>query len=119
MVLLLGGQFFIYQGFNEKNGWMHTSTRVDFMDDFLETVEERDGKLKYKYGEEWRDVEVSEVTLKYKDGEEIKERTFPTYRTHHGPITGKINDQWVATKLNWEPVDALIQSFTQVKNIKS
>ncbi|OEJ99542.1 acylase [Roseivirga misakiensis] len=109
------GQFFIYQGFNEKNGWMHTSTRVDFMDDFLETVEERDGKLQYKYGEEWRDVEVSEVTLKYKDGEELKERTFPTYRTHHGPITGKIDDKWVATKLNWEPVDALIQSFTRSK----
>ncbi len=109
------GQFFIYQGFNEKNGWMHTSTRVDFMDDFLETVEKRDGKLQYKYGDEWRDVEVSEVTLKYKDGDEIKERTFPTYRTHHGPITGKINDKWVATKLNWEPVDALIQSFTRSK----
>ncbi|MBO3700127.1 acylase [Roseivirga sp. E12] len=109
------GQFFIYQGFNEKNGWMHTSTRVDFMDDFLETVEERDGKLQYKYGEEWRDVEVDEVTLKYKDGTEIKERTFPTYRTHHGPITGKIDDKWVATKLNWEPVDALIQSFTRSK----
>ena len=109
------GQFFIYQGFNEKNGWMHTSTRVDFMDDFLETVEERDGKLQYKYGEEWRDVEVSEVTLKYKDGDEMKERTFPTYRTHHGPITAKSGDQWVATKLNWEPVDALIQSFTRTK----
>ncbi|MFY0591379.1 acylase [Roseivirga sp.] len=109
------GQFFIYQGFNEKNGWMHTSTRVDFMDDFLETVQENDGKLQYKYGEEWRDVEVSEVTLKYKDGDEIKERTFPTYRTHHGPITGKIDDKWVATKLNWEPVDALIQSFTRSK----
>lgn len=109
------GQFFIYQGFNEKNGWMHTSTRVDFMDDFLETVEERDGKLQYKYGEEWRDVEVGEVTLKFKDGAEMKERTFPTYRTHHGPITGKIDDKWVATKLNWEPVDALIQSFTRTK----
>ena len=109
------GQFFIYQGFNENTGWMHTSTRVDFMDDFLETVEERDGKLQYKYGEEWRDVEVSEVTLKYKDGDELKEKTFPTYRTHHGPITGKIGEQWVATKLNWEPVDALIQSYTRTK----
>ncbi len=109
------GQFFIYQGFSEKNGWMHTSTRVDFMDDFLETVEERDGKLQYKYGEEWRDVEVGEVTLKYKDGAEMKEKTFPTYRTHHGPITGRIDDKWVATKLNWEPVDALIQSFTRTK----
>ena len=109
------GQFFIYQGFNEKNGWMHTSTRVDFKDDFLETVEERDGKLQYKYGDEWRDVWTSEVTLKYKDGDEMKERTFPMYRTHHGPITGKSGDQWIATALNWEPVDALIQSFTRTK----
>jgi acyl-homoserine lactone acylase PvdQ len=109
------GQFFIYQGFNEHNGWMHTSTRVDFMDDFLETIEERDGKPQYRYGDEWRDVEVSQVTLKYKDGDEMKERTFPTYRTHHGPITGKRGDKWVATKLNWEPVDALIQSFTRTK----
>jgi len=109
------GQFFIYQGFNEYNGWMHTSTRVDFKDDFLETVEERDGKLQYKYGEEWRDVWTSEVTLKYKDSDEMKERTFPMYRTHHGPITGKIDDKWVATALNWEPVDALVQSFTRTK----
>ncbi|WP_420387931.1 acylase [Roseivirga sp.] len=109
------GQFFIYQGFNEKNGWMHTSTRVDFKDDFLETVEERDGKLQYKYGDEWRDVWTSEVTLKYKDGDEMKERTFPLYRTHHGPITGKSGDQWVSTALNWEPVDALIQSYTRTK----
>lgn len=109
------GQFFIYQGFNEYNGWMHTSTRVDFKDDFLETVEERAGKLQYKYGNEWRDVWTSEVTLKYKEGDEMKERTFPMYRTHHGPITGKIDDKWVATALNWEPVDALIQSFTRTK----
>ena len=109
------GQFFIYQGFNEKNGWMHTSTRVDFKDDFLETVEERNGKLQYKYGDEWRDVWTSEVTLKYKDGDEMKEKTFPLYRTHHGPITGKSGDKWVATALNWEPVDALIQSFNRTK----
>lgn len=109
------GQFFIYQGFNENTGWMHTSTRVDFMDDFLETIEERNGKMQYKYGDEWRDVWTSEVTLKYKEGEELKERTFPMYRTHHGPITGRVGDQYVATKLNWEPVDALIQSYTRTK----
>ena len=95
------GQFFIYQGFNENNGWMHTSTQVDFKDDFLETVEERDGKLQYKYGEEWRDVWTSEVTLKYKDGEEMKERTFPLYRTHHGPITGKSGEKSISLSF-WE-----------------
>jgi acyl-homoserine-lactone acylase len=31
------GQFFIYQGFNERAGWMHTSSGVDNIDWFLET----------------------------------------------------------------------------------
>lgn len=109
------GQFFVYQGFNEKTGWMHTSTYTDVIDEFVETVEERDGKLMYKYGEEWREVEVSEVTLKYKDGDELKEKTFPVYRTHHGPVTHMIDDKWVATAMMWEPVKALEQSYTRTK----
>ncbi|MGB7155660.1 MAG: penicillin acylase family protein, partial [Candidatus Acidiferrales bacterium] len=32
------GQFFIYQGFNPHCGWMHTSSGVDAVDEFLETV---------------------------------------------------------------------------------
>ncbi|MGW8123735.1 acylase [Roseivirga echinicomitans] len=109
------GQFFVYQGFNEKMGWMHTSTAVDFIDEFAEEVSEVDGKLKYKYGEEMRDVEVSEVTLKYKDGNEMKERTFPMHRTHHGPVTHKLDDKWVVTKINWDPINALTQSYTRTK----
>lgn len=109
------GQFFIYQGFNENTGWMHTSTYTDIMDEFLEVVEERDGKLMYKYGEEWRDVETSEVTLSYVEDGELKERTFPTYRTHHGPITHMLEDKWVATAMMWEPVKALEQSYSRTK----
>lgn len=109
------GQFFIYQGFNEKTGWMHTSTYTDVIDEFKQVIEKRDGKLQYKYGDEWRDVEVSEVTLKYKDGDSLVEKTFPVYRTHHGPITHMIDDQWVATALMWEPVKALEQSYTRTK----
>ncbi len=109
------GQFFIYQGFNENTGWMHTSTYVDFMDEFVEEVDSVDGKLMYKYGEEWREVEEHEVTLNYRDGEAMKQRRFTFYRTHHGPITHSIDGKWVATKLNWDPVNALIQSFTRTK----
>ena len=36
---LTWGQFFIYQGFNETAGWMHTSSSVDNIDEFLETNE--------------------------------------------------------------------------------
>jgi len=109
------GQFFVYQGFNEKTGWMHTSTQVDFIDEFVEEVTEKDGKYEYQYGDESRAVEEFQVSLKYKSGAEIKEKPFTFYRTHHGPITHKIGDNWVATKINWDPVNALIQSFTRTK----
>jgi acyl-homoserine-lactone acylase len=38
------GQFFVYQGFNEKAGWMHTSSRADAIDFYLETISERDDR---------------------------------------------------------------------------
>lgn len=109
------GQFFVYQGFNENNGWMHTSTYLDFMDEFVEQVYEENDKLYYRYGNENRTVKVSSVTLKYKAGDTIKERTFPTYHTHHGPITHMQDGKWVATKINWDPVNALKQSFLRTK----
>lgn len=109
------GQFFIYQGFNEQNGWMHTSTYADVIDEFEETIVEKDGKLFYEYGEELRQVDINEVTLTYKEADSLKEKTFTTYRTHHGPITHKNGEKWVATALMWKPVDALIQSFTRTK----
>jgi acyl-homoserine lactone acylase PvdQ len=109
------GQFFVYQGFNEKTGWIHTSTFVDFKDEFEEEIVESEGKIQYKYGEELRDVEAKTVRLKYKAGQELKEKEFTFYRTHHGPITHKNGEKWVATKINWDPVSALSQSYTRTK----
>ena len=109
------GQFFIYQGFNEHTGWMHSSTRVDFMDEFIEDVHEVDGELLYRYGDELRPVESYDITLQYKDGEGFGERAFTLYRTHHGPITHQANGDWVATRINWDPVNALTQSYTRTK----
>lgn len=115
------GQFFVYQGFNENTGWMHTSTYADFMDEFVEDVVvgkgEQEGELLYRYGDELRPVEVGEVTLNYRDGGTLKQRTFPTYRTHHGPITHSIDGKWVATKINWEPAKALEQSYVRTKQV--
>jgi len=109
------GQFFVYQGFNEKTGFIHTSTFVDFKDEFEEEIVETDGIFQYKYGEELRDVEQLTVTLKFKEGEELKEKEFTFYRTHHGPITHKNGDKWVATKINWDPVNAISQSYIRTK----
>ncbi|WP_372973344.1 acylase [Muriicola sp.] len=109
------GQFFIYQGFNEKTGWMHTSTYTDVIDEFVETVVELDGELLYQYGEELRPVKVSKVSLKYRDGDKIREKTFPYYRTHHGPVTHMEGDRVVATAMMWDPVKALEQSYIRTK----
>jgi len=109
------GQFFVYQGFNEKTGWMHTSTGVDFIDEFIEEVSNENGLFIYQYGEEKRPIEQLPVTLKYKEGADLKEKSFTMYRTHHGPITHQLDDKWVATKINWDPVNALIQSFNRTK----
>lgn len=109
------GQFFVYQGFNEKTGFIHTSTFVDFKDEFEEEIVETEGKFQYKYGDELRDVEQQTVILKYKDGSELKQKEFTFYRTHHGPITHKNGEKWVATKINWDPVNALSQSYTRTK----
>jgi acyl-homoserine-lactone acylase len=109
------GQFFVYQGFNEKTGWMHTSTYTDVVDEFKEQIVESDDELFYVYGEELRPVEQSQIRLSYKDGDSLKERSFNAYHTHHGPITHAVDGQWTATSLMWEPVKALEQSYIRTK----
>lgn len=109
------GQFFIYQGFNERNGWMHTSTGADFMDEFVQQVANDNGELKYRYGDEWRPLSVSRVNLQYRDGDQMSVRSFPVFRTHQGPVTHLNNGQWTTTRINWNPVDALRQSYLRMK----
>ncbi len=109
------GQFFVYQGFNEHTGWMHTSTYTDVIDEFVETISKQGDELFYQYGDEKRPVTSNNVTLFYKEDGKLKEKTFTTYRTHHGPITHTQDGKWVATALMWEPVKALEQSYTRTK----
>jgi len=109
------GQFFVYQGFNEKTGWMHTSTYTDVMDEFKETIVQNEGNLFYQYGEELRPIDSTSVVLKYKTQDGLKDKVFPIYRTHHGPITHAVEGQWAASAMMWEPVKALEQSFVRTK----
>ena len=54
------GQFFLYQGFNERLGWMHTSSGVDSVDEFAETIVRRGNRFFYRYGRELRPVQVTD-----------------------------------------------------------
>ena len=110
------GQFFVYQGFNAHAGWMHTSSTVDNVDQFAETVVRRAGDWAYRYGRETRPLAARVVTIRVRraDGS-ISERRFTTWRTHHGPITAARNGRWIATALMWRPVFALEQSWLRTK----
>ena len=109
------GQFFIYQGFNERAGWMHTTSAVDDIDLYLETVVKKGDRFYYKYGSEERPFATSVITVPYKTDKGMAEKTFTVYRTEHGPIVRAENRKWISIRLMQEPVKALIQSFTRTK----
>lgn len=109
------GQFFIYQGFNDRAGWMHTSSGVDNIDEYLETVLKRDGELFYRYGDEERPVITEQITVPYRADSGMASREFTVYRTHHGPVVRMQDGQWVSVRLMEEPLKALTQSYTRTK----
>jgi acyl-homoserine lactone acylase PvdQ len=109
------GQFFIYQGFNGRAGWMHTSSGVDAVDEYLETVAKKGSRFFYKYGSGERPVAAAEIVVPYRTAGGMAEKKFMTYRTHHGPIVRALDGKWVAIRLMQEPVKALTQSYTRTK----
>jgi acyl-homoserine-lactone acylase len=110
------GQFFIYQGFNDKAGWMHTTSGVDAVDEFLETVSTTGGKTVYRYGPVQTPMTTAEVTIRYRtESGALSSRSFTVYKTRHGPITRMQDGKWVAMALMNTPVAALEQSFLRTK----
>lgn len=110
------GQFFLYQGFNPHIGWMHTSSTVDAVDEFAETVAMRGGVLSYRYGGEWRPVQTSTITAPYRTASgAMAARRFTVYRTHHGPIVRSADGKWISIALMNKPVAALSQSYLRTK----
>jgi len=134
------GQFFIYQGFNPHNGWMHTSYGGDAVDEYAETIEKRADGLYYRYGDGARKLRATRLTIRYKlgasshgasshgasshgasshgaslHGTAFASRTFTVYYSHHGPIVRAENGKWIAIKIFQDPVRALEQSYLRTK----
>ena len=109
------GQFFIYQGFSDRAGWMHTSSGVDNIDEYLETVTPRGDGYTYRYGTEDRALVATKISVPYKTDAGIATREFTVYRTHHGPVVRLADGKWVSVRLMQEPVKALMQSYSRTK----
>lgn len=113
------GQFFIYQGFNEYCGWMHTTSQADVIDEYLETIVKKGDSVYYKFGKQLRPLMVSTIVLKVKKENEMQQKYFTVYHTHRGPVIAKAGDRWMSIRMLQEPVKALTQSFmrTKAKNL--
>jgi acyl-homoserine-lactone acylase len=109
------GQFFVYQGFNERAGWMHTSSGVDNIDEYLETIARGSDRWSYRYGTEMRPLTLDTIVVAYKTDTAMARKTFIVYRTHHGPIVREADGKWVSVRLMQEPIKALTQSYTRTK----
>ena len=110
------GQFFIYQGFNERVGWMHTSSGVDAIDEYLETVQKTDGHLYYNDGKSANTPIIQNViVVPFRTGHGLDEKKFTVYRTHHGPVVREVNGKWVSFRIMQKPVEALMQSYLRTK----
>ena len=109
------GQFFVYQGFNSRNGWMHTSYGGDAIDEYAEDLVKKSDGLYYKYGAGLRKLKVTQITIPFKQGDGVGKRTFTVYHSHHGPIIRAENGKWIAIKMLVDPVPALSQSYLRTK----
>jgi acyl-homoserine-lactone acylase len=108
------GQFFIYQGFNEYCGWMHTSSQADVIDEYLETIVTKGDSTFYQHGK-LKPVMNKKIVLAYKNGNTKSYKEFTGRFTHHGPVIAKQGEQWVSISLMVEPLKALTQSYQRTK----
>ncbi len=109
------GQFFIYQGFNEYCGWMHTTSQADARDEYIETIVRQNDSLYYRHGNSLRPVISKRIQLAYKDGNKKSFKEFTAQYTHHGPVIAKQGEQWISISLMVEPLNALTQSYQRTR----
>lgn len=110
------GQFFIYQGFNEYCGWMHTSSAVDVADLYAETIVHKNNKTYYQYEGQLKPVSRKTFTLRYLKNGVMETKSIQVLYTHHGPIMGEKDGKWLAVKAVNRSLNGLIQSWTRTKS---
>ena len=104
------GQFFIYQGFNQYNGWMHTSSQVDVSDMYQEQL--RDNSF-YLLDQTWKPLTKKSLEFFVKD--ELNPIHIVASYTGHGPIMAKRNGEYIAVQSYNRSMKSLMQSWLRTK----
>lgn len=110
------GQMFIYQGFNEHCGWMHTSSYADVADVYEEKIAKTNDGFNYEYDQKQLPVGTREIEIKYYDHGVLKSKMFTTYKTHHGPVMGSKEGKWLSLHENNRSLNALLECWNRTKS---
>lgn len=109
------GQFFVYQGFNERCGWMHTSSAVDAADTYIEKVSKDGDHWVYEYDGKKMPVTQKRISINSRKGNGVETTNFNALFTHHGPVMAKRNGQWITVKADNRILNGLIQCWQRTK----
>ncbi|MFL5738698.1 MAG: penicillin acylase family protein [Flavisolibacter sp.] len=109
------GQFFVYQGFNEHCGWMHTSSYADVADLFAEKIERRGDSIFSRYDQKLLPVTTKTISVSFQQGQKMHRQDFTTFATIHGPVMGSRDGSWLSIRENNRSLDALMQSWLRTK----
>jgi acyl-homoserine-lactone acylase len=110
------GQFFIFQGFNDNCGWMHTTSNVDSADLYAEKVVTKNKKVFYEYDKKLLPMVEKTITINYLENGKLIPKKFQTYFTNHGPIMAKRDGKWISLKSHNRSMDGLVQSWLRTKS---
>ncbi|CAN5772273.1 penicillin acylase family protein [soil metagenome] len=109
------GQFFVYQGFNEFCGWMHTSSAADVADLYEEKISAKAGHYVYEFDQKEYAVKEQMISIQYTEANELKTKSFNIYATGHGPVMAKRNGKWISLASNNRNMKGLIQCWQRTK----
>jgi acyl-homoserine lactone acylase PvdQ len=109
------GQFFVYQGFNEHCGWMHTSNNVDVADLYEEKISTKNNQFFYEYDHQLKPVKQKKMVLRFMQNGLLKTKSITAYFTEHGPVMAMRNNKWISLKSFNRSAVSLQQSWLRTK----
>jgi len=80
------GSPYIWSGRNETLGWSHTNTGADTTDVFIETFDNPQNPLAYRYGNDYRNAIEWKDEIRINNQGKMETKWFTFRKTHHGAI---------------------------------